>query len=544
MTIKLRTFVALLFAVIIILLTVSLSYFIGQQSSEKVTAEIGNSLSTTAYQMADKLDFFMWSREGEIEVLSELEALKDLNNIEEMSNLLEQLQESFPAFSWVGITDKDGKVIAATDNILKGADISMRPVYMEGIKGRFIGDVHDAVLLADLLPNPSGEPMKFVDISRAIENDEGEPIGVLAAHLSWDWSKQVERDLLLPLENYLRGAEVFIISKADDTVLLGPSKMVGSKLELRSIQQAQNGKNDWQLETWPDEKEYVTGYAYGQGYQNYEGLGWTVLVRIPKEIAYQPLEDLQQSILLIGLGFAVLFSFLGWYLSGFFTKPLRRITISANQLMLGQNVEIPEYKGIKDIEILSTTLRDLVSSLVKSVKDLNDMESLAHHDKLTGLYNRIYLDTYIEKESKQAMINGDTLTYLFLDLDGFKLVNDHYGHEAGDVLLKEVANRLTQSISLNDQAFRIGGDEFLLILHTSERNYRDVANKIGDEVIHRLNLPFELPQGAVHIGCSIGAAVWKSEEQDGIDIIRYADEALYESKRTGKNKLTFSSTAN
>ncbi|KUP05952.1 diguanylate cyclase [Bacillus coahuilensis p1.1.43] len=544
MTIKLRTFVALLFAVIIILLTVSLSYFIGQQSSEKVTAEIGNSLSTTAYQMADKLDFFMWSREGEIEVLSELEALKDLNNIEEMSNLLEQLQESFPAFSWVGITDKDGKVIAATDNILKGADISMRPVYMEGIKGRFIGDVHDAVLLADLLPNPSGEPMKFVDISRAIENDEGEPIGVLAAHLSWDWSKQVERDLLRPLENYLRGAEVFIISKADDTVLLGPSKMVGSKLELRSIQQAQNGKNDWQLETWPDEKEYVTGYAYGQGYQNYEGLGWTVLVRIPKEIAYQPLEDLQQSILLIGLGFAVLFSFLGWYLSGFFTKPLRKITISANQLMLGQNVEIPEYKGIKDIEILSTTLRDLVSSLVKSVKDLNDMESLAHHDKLTGLYNRIYLDTYIEKESKQAIINRNTLTYLFLDLDGFKLVNDQYGHEAGDVLLKEVANRLTQSISLNDQAFRIGGDEFLLILHTSEHNYRDVANKIGDEVIHRLNLPFELPQGAVHIGCSIGAAVWKSEEQDGIDIIRYADEALYESKRTGKNKLTFSSTAN
>ncbi|WP_010173495.1 diguanylate cyclase domain-containing protein [Bacillus coahuilensis] len=544
MTIKLRTFVALLFAVIIILLTVSLSYFIGQQSSEKVTAEIGNSLSTTAYQMADKLDFFMWSREGEIEVLSELEALKDLNNIEEMSNLLEQLQESFPAFSWVGITDKDGKVIAATDNILKGADISMRPVYMEGIKGRFIGDVHDAVLLADLLPNPSGEPMKFVDISRAIENDEGEPIGVLAAHLSWDWSKQVERDLLRPLENNLQGAEVFIISKSDETVLLGPNKMVGSKLELRSIQQAQNGKNDWQLETWPDEKEYVTGYSYGQGYQNYEGLGWTVLVRIPKEIAYQPLEDLQQSILLIGLGFAVLFSFLGWYLSGFFTKPLRKITISANQLMLGQNVEIPEYKGIKDIEILSTTLRDLVSSLVKSVKDLNDMESLAHHDKLTGLYNRIYLDTYIEKESKQAMINGDTLTYLFLDLDGFKLVNDQYGHEAGDVLLKEVANRLTQSISLNDQAFRIGGDEFLLILHTSEHNYQDVANKIGDEVIHRLNLPFELPQGAVHIGCSIGAAVWKSEEQDGIDIIRYADEALYESKRTGKNKLTFSSTAN
>lgn len=71
---------------------------------------------------------------------------------------------------------------------------------MEGIKGRFIGDVHDAVLLSKLLPNPTGEEMKFVDISTAVYSDDGQITGVLATHLSWEWAKEVEKSIIEPIK--------------------------------------------------------------------------------------------------------------------------------------------------------------------------------------------------------------------------------------------------------------------------------------------------------------------------------------------------------
>ena len=187
---KLRTYVAAIFAVVIIGLTSVLSFTISKQSSEKVKNEIGDSLSTIAYQMADKLDFFMWSRSGEIDVLSQLKDIKNPEDLQTVQKLLNQLQDSFPAFSWVGLTDVNGKVLVATNKVLEGVDISNRPVYQEGIQGHFIGDVHEAVLLAKVLPNPSGEPLQFVDISKAVVGDNGQMIGVLAAHLSWEWSRE------------------------------------------------------------------------------------------------------------------------------------------------------------------------------------------------------------------------------------------------------------------------------------------------------------------------------------------------------------------
>ncbi|MEW8971560.1 MAG: diguanylate cyclase, partial [Mesobacillus sp.] len=153
MKFNLRAYMALFFGVIIILLTMLLSITISRYSGETIKREIGNNLSTTAYHMADKLDSFMWSRIGEVEVLSQIEDIKSQENLQSAQKLLDQLKTSIPVFSWIGLTDSAGKVVAATDEILVGTDISKRPVYQAGKNGKFIGDVHNAVLLANLLPN-------------------------------------------------------------------------------------------------------------------------------------------------------------------------------------------------------------------------------------------------------------------------------------------------------------------------------------------------------------------------------------------------------
>lgn len=535
MKINLRAYMALIFGVIIITLTMLLSIAISKHSGETIKREIGNSLSTTAYQMGDKLDSFMWSRIGEVEVLSKISDIRSQQDIQAAQSLLDQLKSSIPVYSWIGLTDSDGKVVAASDRILVGTDISERPVYQEGKKDTFIGDVHNAVLLANLLPNPSGEPMQFVDISKPLTDENGNFKGVLAAHLSWQWSRQVKDEIVEPLKDELSGAEVFVVSGMDNTVLLGPDGMTGKVLDLESVQNARKGQNSWLVEKWPDGKRYLTGFAVGDGYQEYPGLGWTAIVRIPEENAFAPVENLKSYIIKLGTGTAVAFAIIGWFLAGFITNPLRRISRAAHSLRLGKETTIPFIKGIKDLELLSGSLIDLVDSLVLTESNLGKMEVLAHHDRLTGLGNRVALEQLI----KQAKLAGHSLSFLYLDLDGFKKINDVHGHHAGDLLLQEVASRLKESTRKADTVFRLGGDEFLVVVETPDTSVQSVLETIADKLITNINQPYKISDAQLKVGCSVGGAVWPDHDIDPFTVISYADEALFASKRAGKNKFTF-----
>ncbi|MBB3109520.1 diguanylate cyclase (GGDEF)-like protein [Paenibacillus phyllosphaerae] len=540
-SLHLRTGFAIISAVLIILLSALLSMTMSKQTSLNIQEEIGDSLSNTSYQLADKLDHYMWSRAGEVDVLSTLDALQRPDQPAAIRKLLDQLQTSIPSFTWVGYMDAQGNVVASTNGILTGQNIAQRPVFQNGIKGTFIGDVHEAVLLAKLLPpNPSGEPLQFVDISRPVHNTQGEVVGVLAAHLSWEWSHEVEDTILQPLKDRANSYEIFIVSKQDNTVLLGPDPLVGSKLELASIDKAQHNENGWSTETWPDGKQYLTGYAYGDGYLKYPGLGWTVLVREPVEIAFASVHTLRNQFILLGVGSAIVFAILGWYAAGFVSKPLKRIAVAAERLRKGEDVQIPHHRGIRDIEMLSTSLISLVNDLTRTERALDRMENLAHHDKLTGLPNRIALDSYIEESKEWASKEGHTLTFLYLDLDGFKGINDTLGHLVGDALLQNVAARLQSCMRSNEIAARLGGDEFLAILKTTTPERAIAEGSIAAErIIQTLNQAFVVEGRIVKIGCSVGGAVWPAHSADPIDVMRLADEALYASKRSGKNRITF-----
>lgn len=525
---RLRTLMALTSAGLVGGVSLVLAILVETRSNARLEARIGRSLTEAAEQMADKLDRDMWARSSEIGMMARYGIAGLLDDPAAMHRLLDSFCETFPTVSWIGVLDPKGKVLAASDGILAGEDISSRPVYRNGLAGLFIGDVHDAVLLASRLPNPTGEAMKFVDISLPIRNEKGETLAVLAAHLSWAWTREIEESLLDA--NKLRNRiELFIVA-ADRTVLLGPRDMLGRRLDVDAVNLAAANDQGWVTEDWPDGRSYVTGYASADGYRSYKGLGWAVLARQPVEAALAPIRQQTWETALVGAVMAVLFSIVGWLAASRITRPLHQIVEAARRIKSGdQTAEIPVLSGSKEIASLSGSLRELVASLTDRDAAVSRLEDIAYRDRLTTLPNRRYLDQYIDA----ATAGTGAVTFLYLDLDGFKPINDRLGHDAGDTVLKTVGLRLGLCFRDEDVIARLGGDEFVAVL--SSRSAPD-AVQLAQRIIETVNQPIKVNDETVSVGCSIGIACWPQDGLDATDVLRLADQALYEAKRQGRNR--------
>jgi diguanylate cyclase (GGDEF)-like protein len=536
---KLSTYFALSFALIIVIVITSVSIVYGQRTKTALEREIGESLTSLSHGMGDKLDRYMWSRYNEIILLGTLDVFRQPDDLKEANRLLGELQDNIPAFSWVGLLDAEGNVKAATGDILVGENIAERPVYLEALKEPFVGDVHDAVLLSKLLPNPSGEPLKFVDISTPLFNDAGEFTGVLAAHLSWEWSLEVQRSVLAPFQEVRQQQmDVMVLSDKDHAVLSGPEALIGQALVLPDMDHL-SADNEWKVQRWPDGETYLTGFAKGVGYGNYPGLGWRIVIRQPIELAFAQVRELIVFMIAIGITLAVFCGLIAWLLARKVARPLSLISEAANKLRRGEEAEIPFTRGIKDIEVLSSSLSILIAELTERKSALVRMEDKAHHDKLTGLLNRSAMDIAVQQAVRQAEERGGGLAFVYMDLDGFKAVNDTYGHAAGDELLKGVADRLRASSRGDDYLFRMGGDEFVLILSVSGAEAEREAESVARRILESVRMPFDIEGRRMGVSCSIGLAMWPQEGR-GIDaLLRDADEALYASKSKGKNRLTF-----
>ncbi|MCE5362590.1 sensor domain-containing diguanylate cyclase [Pseudomonas anguilliseptica] len=529
------------FAILIALLVASLSWLlgtlIGQDASQRIRQEVGHDLAEIAYMMVDRLDRDMQSRAAMLQVIGKLRALSQPDDISEVRVLLDRLQTEFPSIAWIGFTDAQGTVLASSDGVLEGASIAQRPVYLEAREKLFIGDVHEAVLLAKLLPNPTGEAMKFVDISLPVFAADGSLVGVLASHLSWSWADEVRLAILEPIQQR-RHVEFFVIGK-DRTILLAPKEMIGQRLHLPALNELPPKQDIWAVQKWPDGQEYLTGLALSQGHLDYQGLGWTVIARQPLDEAYAPARATTRNIMLWGSLLAILFALLGWLIAGYFTRPLRQIAEAADRLSAGEISVIPELKSTREIETLCNSIRHLVESLTHQQNALGVMENLAHHDALTGLPNRVALESYLPRAQQHSQAHNNCLALFYLDLDGFKPVNDQFGHAAGDQLLREVAVRLRGCLREGDLVARLGGDEFLMVLLVPNNEALAQAQQVAERTLLALREPIDLGDNRVQIGCSIGGALWPLDSSNMAETLELADQSLYRAKHAGKNCAMF-----
>ncbi|SEL63980.1 diguanylate cyclase (GGDEF) domain-containing protein [Colwellia chukchiensis] len=165
------------------------------------------------------------------------------------------------------------------------------------------------------------------------------------------------------------------------------------------------------------------------------------------------------------------------------------------------------------------------------------MQYMATHDDLTGLANRVLLkdrlNTAIPFHQRQNLL----LAVLFIDLDGFKNINDSRGHDIGDELLIEVAKRLTSSVRNSDTVVRFGGDEFVLLL--TGLHHKNEAAYVADKVLKLIQQPIALDNSQVAIGCSIGIAIYPNDGDSGNELLKVADALMYKVKAAGKNHFMF-----
>ena len=161
------------------------------------------------------------------------------------------------------------------------------------------------------------------------------------------------------------------------------------------------------------------------------------------------------------------------------------------------------------------------------------LERMATRDALTGLPNRVVLDDRLSHALSRARRAESRVAVMFIDLDGFKTVNDSMGHPCGDELLRSVAGRLQEAIRDSDTLVRVSGDEFAVVLE----EFRDpeVAERVADRVLAAVSRPHALTGGEARVTASIGVALYPQDAEAAAELIRRADEAMYAVKRAGKN---------
>jgi diguanylate cyclase (GGDEF)-like protein/PAS domain S-box-containing protein len=208
---------------------------------------------------------------------------------------------------------------------------------------------------------------------------------------------------------------------------------------------------------------------------------------------------------------------------------------AGNLFLVGVIHDITQRKRIE--EDLRRTTAELARSNAELRRAGDQLRQIAYHDPLTGLPNRSALKELTKDAIRHAQIHKTCIALLFLDLDGFKQVNDTYGHRMGDLLLKAVAQRLLGCLRGSDTVARLGGDEFVVLLPAiaEEQNVVRVAEKI----LHTLSQAFAIEETLMQVSTSIGIALYPRDSNDMEQLLSHADAAMYQAKQRGKNQYCF-----
>lgn len=516
-------------------------------------------LQQLSWQMRDSLNRAVAKGIGDVRLLSELPEVRQAERPEDARAVLESLQSTFPDYAWIGIAHVDGRVFASTRSMLAHADVSARPWFQNGKLGIHAEDYHPAVLLGKLLP-AAPDPWRFVDMAAPVLGEDGQLRGVLGVHMSWNWMRQRAKELIAPaLREY--GAEIYVV-RDDGTVLLGPDGTEETKLNTRSLALALGGQTGSVTETWADGVSYLTAYSRTGQSNDPTSLRWTVLVRQSEEAALAGPNHLEQRVLQLSGVMAAMFAALAALLARRLAQPMNALTSTIAQAARSPHLGdarpvIPEITAFHEAQVLSQSMRELVRSEhthMHALKTLNDqleetvaqrtaeLQALLMRDVLTGLPNRRAIMELLPEALDRAGRAGRPCAVLFLDLDGFKGINDTHGHEEGDELLRQFGARIQEAVRKTDTVARLAGDEFVVVLELLT-DAPDAVDK-ARQLIGTLQRPYHLTRVTVHVSASIGVALHEPDDpRDLTALLSRADAAMYMAKREGKNRVAIAPPA-
>lgn len=372
--------IGLAFFILAIALFGGVGYLSARDAREQTERDAATALQLLADRLAQRLDADMAARHRDIEQLTRLADLMGMpHDATRWREILERLQQSSRHYSWIGVTDAQGRVLASTQGLLESVDVGQRPWFVKGLQGPSVVGVHDAKLLAALLPpGDDGEPLRFVDVASPLMGDQGQTLGVVGAHLSWAWAEE-RRQEALASEAAQRGIEILLISP-EGRIELGP---VAPTLPNHANQDMPTQLATPGMRTWTDGQRYLTAARASQPLDTYPGMDWWVVVRQPEHEALAASRALNARLWWMSVIGALLFGALGWLLSGWLTRPLRRVAEQARTLMPTATQPPGAHKVRDEVAQLAQSLGSLqahTDSLRQANDDLRGFSRSVSHD--------------------------------------------------------------------------------------------------------------------------------------------------------------------
>ncbi|WP_372877566.1 diguanylate cyclase domain-containing protein [Pseudomonas sp.] len=193
---------------------------------------------------------------------------------------------------------------------------------------------------------------------------------------------------------------------------------------------------------------------------------------------------------------------------------------------------------VKDANGQPIKMMGVVRDISEEKASVSRLKKIARHDPLTGLPNRLLLEESLAQALARARRNATRVALVFIDLNGFKQINDKHGHAVGDRVLVGTAQRLLQSLRESDMVARLGGDEFVVVIEglTLGRSLHEEAQMIGEKILQRLSQPLSLGDASHQVGASLGIALYPEHGPNIDSLIHIADQAMYAAKRSGNNQ--------
>jgi diguanylate cyclase (GGDEF)-like protein len=541
---SLRSHLTLWFAGLSLLTLLSVGFYVGHIATEQMKQASGNALLNTARSAASLLGEQLRERQLEVYLLSRAPHLErgDLDNPAILKSM--QLRTQARAeYAWMGVTDAEGKVHQAVNDLLVGQSVQQRPWFQAGMRGEYTGDPHEAVLLAKMLPGlPNGEPLRFIDFAAPIRNADGQVIGVLGAHAHWSWVTRIVESAAFSHKNSTPDIEALIIDH--DGKVLYPEALMGQQLATDATAQG-----------WTAGNGFLTSVV-NVPTPSSTALSWSIAVRQPLETALQPARLLMYKLLILGVVAAVLFGLVAYYLALYLSRPIEQLARSARQVQNQQpGAQFPLQHPVLEIAQLGQSIDAMTQSLLGKERELQEANasleatvaqrtlaltqanaellSLATHDSLTGVHNRRRFDEKLTEYTLLFRRTGRPFSLLLIDADHFKRINDTHGHAVGDEVLQQLAQLIQSSLRTTDFVARYGGEEFAVLL--PEIAQPDTPEVVAEKIraaVAEADFP-----AVGNVTVSIGVGLADPADNNHSALIKRADQQLYQAKAAGRNQV-------
>ncbi len=499
-------------------------FLLGEYLRNDITELTTTQLLTLANYVAHDVDHNLTERR---ELLERVAAKFQPGLLHDHNLLQEWLKERHdvnPLFTFgMSVLDKTGKVVAGypVSSRQAGVTYTDRDYFQQALKGEF-------AIGRPVISRTNSVPV--LPMAIPLRDGNGKVLAVLAGTTALD-----EPDFLDSLQHTRIGntGGVLLISPRDQ-LFVGASdvRMIFKPTPATGV----NILHDRAMAGYRGTGITINAFGVEElvGIASVPSSGWFVVTRLPTEEAFAPINRLRRFVINNTAMITVLFLIIMVMGLRYLLKPLRNAAQHADRMTLGE-IPLEPLPVVRDDEVghLTTSFNRVLSTLLESRAKLDHM---AHHDVLTGLPNRQLLADRLKLAVARAQRSKGQIAVLFLDLDGFKPINDGLGHEAGDAALCQVTERLQSVVRQEDTLARVGGDEFVIVLSDLNGNAREAAELVAKKCLDIFRQPFLINEHSCHLATSIGIALGDSNCVPHKLLIA-ADQAMYRAKEAGRGQF-------